>query len=789
MTDTRTIDRAYQDVGPLNAHVLLDGWVDDGVFLTKGGELGLFVAWDGVDYEGLDALERDAVARRFERALRLFDDRFRVYQYLLKLPINGLPAPDSGMPAVDRLIGRRQQHIERGLYTVRLYASIVYEGWRPDARLRGWRQALHRRLPKAIAEWFSPERVTSDLEASLRGARDVLRRQVEAWRVQLDDLLHPRILDEREAFAVLRQLVNYTPGKADLVRRSGARLDVSVADAEVGCFRNHLTNDDLVVRPLILKTAPDCTFAHLLRPYYEMPFPLLLVTEWRREAAGRTRREIRARRRHFHNQRHSVLNYVTDQRPAPGDVLVDDGATARVQALGRAIEATEMEGVYFGEFSLTVIVHANDLVTLDERVSTCQKVFTVLDDEAALLAERANGLHAWLSVVPGNHVYNRRRMRLPNTAYADLSLVFGLDQGDVRNPHLQAPALVVLETAHRTPFNLNLHVADVAHTLLLGATGSGKSFLANLLIAHALRYRPRVTVFDLGGSYARLVARFGGSMLRLTLTEQACTINPFATPPTPDHLQFLFAFVRILIESGGQYAPTTGEDRDLYEQIVNLYELEPSQRRLGTLARVLRRPLGDQLQRWVAGGPYGMMFDNVSDTLSFAPLQLVDLQGLERHPQILEPLLFYLLQRASITVDEPDLAAVWKLFVLDEAWRFLRHPRIHAFFLQAFKTFRKRNGSVLLATQSSEDLARSEMLRVAVESCSTWLFMANPGFDREAYRTVFQLSDAVLDQLAVLTPRHELLVKQPGRTKLLTLAIDSDSLEAYRTDSPSSADS
>jgi type IV secretory pathway VirB4 component len=35
----------------------------------------------------------------------------------------------------------------------------------------------------------------------------------------------------------------------------------------------------------------------------------------------------------------------------------------------------------------------------------------------------------------------------------------------------------VLETDHATPYFLNLHNRDVAHTLILGATGTGKAFL------------------------------------------------------------------------------------------------------------------------------------------------------------------------------------------------------------------------------------------------------------------------------------------------------------------------
>src|SRR5439155_9273175 len=84
-----------------------------------------------------------------------------------------------------------------------------------------------------------------------------------------------------------------------------------------------------------------------------------------------------------------------------------------------------------------------------------------------------------------------------------------------------------------------------------------------------------------------------------------------------------------------------------YEQVATLYALDPDQRRMFTLANILRRPLAQQLQPWIAGGPYEGVFDNVEDTLTLARFQYIDFEGLEEFPQLLEPLLFYLLHRAD----------------------------------------------------------------------------------------------------------------------------------------------
>src|SRR6185312_16162432 len=108
---------------------------------------------------------------------------------------------------------------------------------------------------------------------------------------------------------------------------------------------------------------------------------------------------------------------------------------------------------------------------------------------------------------------------------------------------------------------------DVAHTIILGRTGSGKSFLLNFLITNLQKYEPYTFILDLGGSFESLTRLFGGSYLRLGLESQDFQINPFSLPPTKRNLDFLAQFVRVLAESQSHAALTIHEERELYEQI------------------------------------------------------------------------------------------------------------------------------------------------------------------------------------------------------------------------------
>src|SRR5208283_1616696 len=126
--------------------------------------------------------------------------------------------------------------------------------------------------------------------------------------------------------------------------------------------------------------------------------------------------------------------------------------------------------------------------------------------------------------------------------------------------------------------------------------------LLNFLLTNLQKYQPYTFIFDLGGSYQDLTAFFNGSYVRVGLDQRAFEINPFCLEPTKENLHFLFSFVKVLIETGGGHTLTNAEQKDLYDKIENLYQIDRDQRRLFTLSNILPRHIGQHLARWVAGG-------------------------------------------------------------------------------------------------------------------------------------------------------------------------------------------
>jgi type IV secretion system protein TrbE len=462
------------------------------------------------------------------------------------------------------------------------------------------------------------------------------------------------------------------------------------------------------------------------------------------------------------------------------DMLLDDSKESQVRELGEGVQQIELHGNYFGQFSLTVVIYDLDLKKVDRACAEFYKVFSVHD--AQLYEERYNLLNAFLAAVPGNYPFNLRSLYLLNTNYADFSFLFTLHRGEPRNAHLRQEYLAVLETNHHTPYFLNLHYRDVAHTMILGRTGAGKSFLLNFLITNLQKYAPHTFIFDLGGSFESLTQLFGGSYVRVGLESSDFKINPFSLPPTKENLDFLALFVKVLMqgERTGELDPAA--ERDLYHQIENLYAVDPELRTLGVLANTLGHDFAGRLAKWTRGGQFGFLFDNSEDTISFSRFQCFDFQRMSQCPELLEPLLFYILHRANAVIADRGISQVFKAFFIDEAWVFLKNSSIQRYVVEALKTWRKHNAAMVLSTQSLDELRRSDILDVIIESCATKIFLANPDMDRELYRRQFHLNENEVELIANLIPKQQFLIKTPELAKVANLNVDPKSYWLYTND-------
>jgi len=783
------ITKDYREAPALCSQINLFGFVDNEMFLTKSGDVGIVLGIGGVDYECLDTKTIENLTRRLASAFRIFDEKCRVYQYLFKRNRENIPFKTYRNPVVNAAIQNRMEFLNaksESLYSFQIYYVVLFQGMRHTTSIATSLSKLSSEPRQAVSDLLALLSTCKQvllLDGELKRARAALRAKVQSFLLQVSDFVEGRILPKEEAFRVLKRILNFSPLKIENARlKHDTFLDYYLCESHLECHRGFLRLDDHYVKVLTLKEPSAQTFPLILQKLLEVQASYFICSEWVKQDPAKSRSLIHGRRRHFHNTKRSLASYATtsDQPQRADEVLVDESKEAQIHDLGEALMELEINGNYFGTYSLTVVIYDEELAKVERACAEFYKAFTVHD--AQLYEERYNLFNAYLATVPGNYAFNLRSLLILNTNYADYSFLFTLHSGHKINAHLNREYLAVLETNNNTPYYLNLHSNDTAHSVILGRTGAGKSFLLNFLITNLQKYDPYTFIFDLGGSFESLTRLFEGTYVKVGLQTAGFKINPFCLPKTKPNLDFLALFVRILAEGPGSDPVSLEEERELYQQIENLYSVDPELRTLGVLANTLPRSLGSKLQRWTAGGQFGFLFDNAEDTVSFSRFQCFDFQGMEQYPQILEPLLFYILHRANHVITNKEITHIFKAFFIDEAWTFFRNPHIKGYIVEALKTWRKQNAAMILSTQSLDELRKSDILDVIIETCATKIFLANPDMDRELYGNQFHLNETEIDLVAGLLPKRQFLIKNHEIAKVANLEVDAKSYWLYTND-------
>ena len=438
------IDRVlkpWNESGALNAQINLYGFWNDEVFLTKSGDLGIVLRVRGVDYESLDQAAQEYAVKRLEAALKIFGPGFHVYQYLFKTNRPTIPFESSDDPVVQAAIDQRQEFFGQKLdhlFAVEIFYAIVIEGTRSKTGIA----AALAQLPtdpmaglRELRAQFSNDKLKVLLREQIEADLLRLEQRVRSFMRQLADFVQIEPLQRDECFRFLRRLLNYDGWRIDGRPESGQFLDYQVANSNIEAERDHLRVGDHFVRVLTMKEAISETKPLVLKQLLEIQANFCIVTEWVPIESSVARKEITKRKRHFNVSKSSFISSMQRDPESydPRNVIIDESKQADIENLGDCLRAIG-EGQTLGDFSLTVVLYAEDKKALDRALPEVVRIFTSAD--GSLFSETYNQLNAYFAIVPGNYRQNLRRLYLLNSNYADLSFLFTILPGETWNDHL-----------------------------------------------------------------------------------------------------------------------------------------------------------------------------------------------------------------------------------------------------------------------------------------------------------------------------------------------------------------
>ena len=760
------------------------GFVDDRTALTLGGEFVTLGEVSPFSPDGADPAALDAVTQRWLRMFSALPPTARAWVYLLRRPPE-LACPPSGPPAAQAAQAARERHLRERVEATRVYAawsaegniSRAAQGRNGNASAAGFSDHLRHYWQRATAQLRDGggEDAQAWLRASLQRECERVRLEVDGWAAMVSDVTPVRMLAADEASAVLSELVN-RPGDEPLAApRNGAPLSWWLARSPVEFHRHHaeLAGQACISYSLLAPPMEICSAD--LAALGRLRGTVTVAMEWRPLAADAARSRIKSVQNAFAQRQYTLFAQATGGAES-GRAVADAAAVADIERLGAARIELETDGVAYGELCLSVTVHG-PLAEIERQDAQLKRIFAACD--AKLIRERFAQPSILFGRLPGAP---RSRQVRPVMASAGVAAAIAPvsqpRQGAKTCPHLGRPALAVLETPAATPYWHSLFHGDVAHTAILGSTGSGKSFLANFLLLNSLRYEPRVCILDLGGSYRGLTELAGGSYVALSAERSAAVrLAPFSLPAGERSVRFLTAWLGRLLRLGGR--PPSPEDlSDIERRVAEQYELDVGDRTLGALVEALKPELRHALAPWHGDGSWAHIFDGQPRELEVADWQVVDLSGASEHDDLVEASLSFVLERLRLAIDSEDSVGRLKLLMVDEAWKFLADPQTAAWLMEAARTWRKRNAGLWIATQSASDLAASHEARALIESCPTKVFLANRAFRRDLADT-FGLDVHEIDIIRGLVPKRELYLRRPDEAALLRLSVDPESYWLY----------
>ena len=520
----------YEAAGSLAEELPWWGWLGDGrTCLTRAGELMSIGRVTPSVLDGQTPEQLDRVIDRWQRMLSGLDSRTRLYFYLLRRPIHFADDTDGAASSVAAL-GRRKR---RAFLADRVQDVSAYVAWVHDPHLSAvttertggpWWMAYAK-------NWMARRRNRHEsvyLHSSIESAAAGFRQLVEASRALVDDLTPVRMLEAREASLVLNELTNRPGTFWDGARGSGMNWRLAVSELEAERRNLRLDGEPVILYSLL--SPPAAARANLLQGLYRLDATMTVTLEWRPQRLDAARRKIRGAQRHYFSKRYSMSAHVQETEGTTS-AMVDTAAAAESDRLGDALVELETDGIAYGDLALTVAIHG-PLPETESLDGDIRRIFNSHD--AKVIREGYGQLPAWFSRMPAQP--RRRQVRsvfVSAGAVASMAPIFGPPVGTPRSGHLRKPALAILETQWRTPYHYDLFQGDVGHTLVLGATGAGKSFLLNFLLVQALQYDPRVLILDLGGSYRWLTQFLGGGYMELSpdgSAERRFPVAPLLAP-------------------------------------------------------------------------------------------------------------------------------------------------------------------------------------------------------------------------------------------------------------------
>lgn len=732
--------------------------VDEGIILNKDGSFQRTANFRGPDLDSAVPAELVGVASRLNNALRRLGSGWAVFVEAQRHFAGSYPPntfPDVASALVDA--ERRAQFEEAGAhYESSYFLTFLYLP--PEEGAAKAERLLYEGRDRTVG---------ADAREVLRGFSDQTNRVL-----QLVEGFMPECawLDDQDTLTYLHSTIS-TKRHRVRVPEIPMYIDALLADQPLtGGLEPMLGSAN--VRVLTIVGFPGATTPGILDDLNRLAFSY----RWSTRAIMLDKTDaiklLTKIRRQWFAKRKSIGAILKEVMTNEASTLLDTDAHNKALDADAALQELGSDQIGQAFVTATITVWDRDPGAADEKLRLVEKVIQGRD--FTCMTETVNAVEAWLGSLPG-HVYaNVRQPPVSTLNLAHMIPMSAVWAGEARDLHFKGPPLLFGKTEGSTPFRFSLHVGDVGHTLVVGPTGAGKSVLLALMALQFRRYpNSQVFAFDFGGSIRAAALAMDGDWHDLGGALSDEDDKPVALQPLAwidDSMERGWATEWLSAILAREKIEITPEVKDhLWSALTSLASAPMPERTLTGLSVLLQsNSLKRALQPYCLGGPSGRLLDAEFERLGEASVQAFETEGLigtSAAPAVLA----YLFHRIGDRLDGRPT-----LLIVDEGWLALDDEDFAGQLREWLKTLRKKNASVIFATQSLSDIDGSAIAPAIIESCPTRLLLPNERAIEPQISAIYRrfgLNDRQIELLSRATPKRDYYCQSRRGNRMFELGL------------------
>jgi conjugal transfer ATP-binding protein TraC len=405
--------------------------------------------------------------------------------------------------------------------------------------------------------------------------------------------------------------------------------------------------------------------------------------------------------------------------------------------------------------ALNVILRSVDEEALETQVEQVLQKFRELSGSEGMLESLAS-TSIFFDIALPNAKAKERSRRMNTEVLASFLPLFGDWKGHDEPRVLlgnRAGALIKFDPFSSTLTNFN--------QIISGGSGTGKSFVTNLMIAQLMKEDPQVFIIDIGGSYKKVCENLSGQYVPIG-TDSTLRLNPFdltekSIEAIDQKIKFMTSLAEIMTKEDEASGIGKLERSEIEHAIKEIIAQEVSPRLSHLRERLLKNPepalqkMGKILGPWCGDSPYGKFVDQETNLSLKKRIVCFDLKGMESQPDLQAVCLFLITDLIWREVQRDRTNP--KFVVFDECWALLENEAGARFLGEVFRTFRKYRASAIAISQAMDDFANSKVAQAILPNASVKWLLKQTGGNLPSLQKILRLNDRELKLVEKVTSK------------------------------------